>query len=39
MERYGFFIIIVLLYLGVLDFLIRFIGGIIMTPIRILFSY
>ncbi len=39
MERYGFFIIIVLLYLGVLDFLIGFIAWVIMTPIRILFSH
>ncbi len=39
MERYGFFIIIALLYLGVLDFLIGFIAWVILTPIRILFSY
>jgi Zn-dependent protease len=36
MERYGFFIIIALLYLGILDFLIAFFRGIIVTIIKIL---
>ncbi len=35
MERYGFFIIIGLLYLGILDFLIAFFRSIIVTAIRI----
>jgi Zn-dependent protease len=36
MERYGFFIIIALLYLGILDFLVAFFRGIIVTIIKIL---
>ena len=36
MERYGFFIIIGLLYLGILDFLIAFFRGIIVTLIKLL---
>ena len=36
MERYGFFIIIGLLYLGILDFLIAFFRGIIVALIKIL---
>jgi len=36
MERYGFFIIIALLYLGILDFLIAFFRGIIVMLIKIL---
>ena len=36
MERFGFFIIIALLYLGILDFLIAFFRGIIVTLIKIL---
>jgi Zn-dependent protease len=36
MERYGFFIVIALLYLGILDFLIAFFRGIIVTLIKLL---